>query len=286
MTRINLDCLQKGVVPKFIDLSPHKDPDDFLREEGIVTFQKRMEDARAFVDVLIDRAIPDVIPDNLDNKFSILEKVYEICEPLGEDLQTIERVVQAAKRLNMQSSAEQIGGFYKEFLAKKKSQVRNVPDSFTQDEPPAYDESYFEMMQSPEFMEEMPNQIEDIQSELKLSQQVNIFIRDVIKNPEALEHKLIDQLLDLVGSNEVKTYILRLKDLFFDVDEAEFSNLGHAMISKADMSSDLKGILLDGLSLYRPDNVMDEKQLSKFLSDHKSKLEKDKLKNKKEFFKD
>ena len=48
--RTNVQFMEQGVLPRYIDLSPHKDPDDFIQQEGKLEFQKRMDEAKTFLD--------------------------------------------------------------------------------------------------------------------------------------------------------------------------------------------------------------------------------------------
>ncbi|MBL7665844.1 MAG: DNA primase, partial [Bacteriovoracaceae bacterium] len=116
MEKINESLLEKGILAKYLDFKPHKDPDEFLHKEGRLTLQKRLDEAPMFLDVIINQLIPENIPQVSDQKLVILNKVFQVLAPLKESLSATERVITTAKRLNFQSSADSIQQSYVTFL--------------------------------------------------------------------------------------------------------------------------------------------------------------------------
>ena len=57
MERINKQLAEKGVVAKYLDFSPQKDPDDFLKIHGALALQEKIEKAIPAIDVLLNNLI-------------------------------------------------------------------------------------------------------------------------------------------------------------------------------------------------------------------------------------
>ena len=77
MNKINENFLELGIMPKYIDFSPEKDPDEFLNKFGRLDLTKRIDSAPTFVDFMIDSIIPTPIPENTDKKLEVLNKIFE-----------------------------------------------------------------------------------------------------------------------------------------------------------------------------------------------------------------
>ena len=60
---------------------------------------------------------------------------------------------------------------------------------------------------------------------LKLTKGLKNFLKIVILHPECLEHKGLQDALDLVWCDEVKKYVATLRGLYFEIDEAEYPSM-------------------------------------------------------------
>ena len=132
--KANEQFLGHGIIPKIINISPHKDPDEFLQNEGFLGFDKRIQEAQAFIDVIIDSKFPEKIPEILDRRIEILEGFFPILMPLKDSLPATERVMAVAKRLGMTSDPERILNFYKEYVSQKTPKNRKLLVSTTHEE--------------------------------------------------------------------------------------------------------------------------------------------------------
>nr|MBP9681195.1 DNA primase [Bacteriovorax sp.] len=101
MERINRQLATHGVVAKYLEFSPEKDPDEFLQKQGPLAFQEKLDNALPAFDILLNKMIPEKLPEVLDRKLEILNHAFEMMSPLRSHLAATERVVSLAKRLGL-----------------------------------------------------------------------------------------------------------------------------------------------------------------------------------------
>jgi DNA primase len=265
--RINKQFITHGILPKYIEFTPHKDPDDFLEAEGGIAFQEKIDNAKPFIDIQFESLCPEHMPEILDQKLDLLQKAFEIVAPLKKDLRATERIVKWAEKLGLQSSSEKILENYEQFLD---SDSKNISSSnFSQPVPPIEEE-------------EIP--IEDTAIEMPTRNEIGkteeTFIFAIIEHPEILEQDKLPELLDFMGSDKVKEYILVLKNLVYEIDEKEFKHF--ALLKSQDFG--LEEIVSKAVNKFQTSSLEKEKA-EKLLSDLKLKLTKEDLKEKKAFLK-
>ncbi|ATH06755.1 DNA primase [Halobacteriovorax marinus] len=273
-TRINTQCLESGITAKFIDLAPHKDPDDFLQAEGSIELQKRIDNAKAFIDVQIERAIPTKVPELLDAQLQILNKVFAILSPLKDALAATERAAQAAKTIGLKSEASQIISNYKDFLSGDQSPAQHFAPTPSEEPEGLITESFHEEIPYEE-LQYLSGEMELVDSP-SLSKIETTFLSEIIKHPECLTSDKIGELLDFVTSNEVQNYFTRLRELFYEIDESEFVAIVSNFTNNGTFSSELKEVIASALKNYRAISH-DDKAISKIIFDVRKKLELTKL---------
>jgi DNA primase len=266
--RINKQCLESGITPKFIDINPHKDPDDFLQEEGSIELQKRIDGAQTFIDAQIDKIFPEILPEVLDAQLALLNECFAVLAPMGEGLAATERAAQLAKRIGLSSDSSQIISNYKQFLKEGPATFQAPPPQ--NDDPGLMTEMYhvdeYEMDESYFLHGE-----ETVLSATALSKIETTLITEIIKHPECLTSDKIGELLDFVASDEVKKYITKLKEIFYEIDENEFVSIVGNLTENGQFSSELKDTITLALKSYRPVSL-DEEKVSKIIFDISKKL--------------
>ncbi|MCO4795079.1 MAG: DNA primase [Bacteriovoracaceae bacterium] len=269
-TRFNEQCMRVDVLPKFVDISPEKDPDDFVQKVGGLEFQKRIDEATPFIDILLERSLPETIPEILDQKLKILENCFEIVAPLGTGLSATERLVKMAKSIGLKSDSSQIIESYKDFL----SGVKEPPPQKVEE----IQEVVSEIETPPEYYEE-PVQIENNLHPVEVR-----LLKGLVQHPECLERDEISELLDFVTTNEVKEYILGLKEIIYEIDESEYSSVVSRITSQGHYSKELSQSVYEALKKHQP-SILNDKIIEKLLSDLKVKLQEDSLKTKRALIK-
>tara|TARA_R110002072_G_scaffold1989_5_gene16618 strand:+ start:69766 stop:71658 length:1893 start_codon:yes stop_codon:yes gene_type:complete len=266
--RINAQFMQRGITPYIVELGEHKDPDDFLQKEGRLAFQEKIDNAGLYIDHLLNKKFPSTIPELTERKLDALHDLFEILAPLGSGLAAKERVAQLSKRLGLQADSATILNSYEDFLksGKKKTQPQ-APQTNQQSE-----------------SHNQPAELapaQKVELEEKLSNVEKTLVQILVQHPELFEKEETLELLDFVGSNEVKTYISRLKEVFFEIDESEYQSVVSKLLNDQQFSLELETTASAALYKYRP-TTLNEKIAGKMIEDIKRKLQEQKLKTKKE----
>lgn len=273
--RINRQFLQTGIIPHYITFEPHKDADDFLIAEGSIALSKLLEDAPAFIDVQFENSLPKSGLDLLDIKLKTLESAFELISPLGENLQATERILKWAKKLGLQSAPDKIIENYENFLKNKSA---NKPTtSFSSEAPKSDEELGISEAQESDFSyaNEVPNSPKPL---LKVEETL---ICALIEHPDCLEHDQMTDLLDFMGSDKVKQYVLRLREIIFEIDIKEFKSFA------TNLAKDygLEEIVQKATNKSNHFKV-DKEVAKKIIIDLEKKLVKESLKAKKEILKE
>ncbi len=279
--RTSQQFLEYGILAKYVNLAPHKDPDDFLEAEGIIAFQERIDNAPAFIDYELDQLIPQRPIELIDEKLSILDQAFEVVAPLKNDINATERLLALAPKLKLNSSNEQINTRYENFLkGVKKPAAKPVQKEVIQEDfnMPEYDESYMAS-----FVESDANQmptIEEIAPQISKTEET--LLLSIIEHPECLEYDEMTDLLDFMQSDGVKEYILNLRKLIFEIDEREFKNFALSSSSKYGLEEIIKkGIIKNkGIQLEKEKAVKIISDLAKILKQQSFKDEKKSLRQK------
>ncbi|MCF8057758.1 MAG: DNA primase [Bacteriovoracaceae bacterium] len=270
--RINAQLMEKGVTPHFLDLGEYKDPDDFLTASGRDALAKRIEESKPFVDVQIERSFPEKIPELAERRLDLLKSVFEILSPLKNSLSATERVILYAKRLGLQSDSASIVKSYEEFLEK---QNRPLGRANQQQESSPIVEMDFENQEISQEKVKIDRQLTAVESRL---------LQNLVQHPELMLREEIAELLDFVGNDEVKGYILKLRELMYEIDETEYSSVVQSLMRDDFYSAELTAVVGGALYKYQEANL-DEKVSLKMIEDIKKNLQVEQLKEEKKYLK-
>ena len=268
--RINAQFMEHGIMPKYIDLNPHKDPDDYLEQEGHVAMQKIIDDANYFLDTEIENCIPKEIPTISEKKLDILQSVFSIVSPLKNSLSATERVSAVAKRLGLQSDSSTIIKNYEAYLSSEEQKPSARPPASEQEE---------EVLAAPN--------IEGEATHVELTRTISLvearLLQNLVQNPTLLTFDESTELLDFVENPDVKGYILKVKDLMYEIDDSEYHSVLTNLMDQNVYSAELSSVV--SAALYKHHeinlNLKDEKVIKKTIGDIKSKLQEVRLKEKK-----
>ena len=275
-TRANKEFLKHGVIPYFIDLHPHKDPDDFIREEGALPFQKRIDEARPFLDIQIEKLFPETRPEIPERKLEILKNVFDILSPLKKSLSAQERILAFAKRLNLQSDRASIVGQYEDYL-KTQGATRNIAKSASSPPPP----SLLEQKRQKE--EPLGPSQQGHHSSLTGAEKT--LVRNLVQYPELLaNNKILKKILDFPHSSEVGAYISRLKKLVTeeigDKTGEEYLRRVQELLGSDKYSLDIAATTTEALLKHRGFSL--NSMATQIAKDIERKLQKETLKMKKQ----
>jgi DNA primase len=275
MERINRQLADKGIVAKYIEFSPEKDPDDFLKAHGPLALQKKLDDAIPAFDVLLNNLIPEKLPEVLDRKLEILHKAFEVIAPLKSDLAATERVVAFAKRLGLKSEAGQIVKNYQDHLNKTAEKPKFAPAK-KEVEPPPMDDDFV-----PVDLEEMSFEAPELSYETPLTKMEKLFVQEIVQLPTLLNADKMNEILALVANDEVKKYVGKIRKITMEVDDREYESVVLNLTNTPEYSADLREVVSSAFFNYKPKEV-DAKTKHRILYDLKTKLHMEQLKNQKD----
>ncbi|MBC7714858.1 MAG: DNA primase [Rhizobacter sp.] len=278
MLKANKMLAERGVVAKYIEFSPQKDPDDFIKAQGSLALQEKIENAVPAMDALLEKLIPEVIPTLVDRKLEILEKASEILSPLKNDLAATERVVRFAKRIGFSAEPALITKRYEDYLSKntEKPKFAQAKKEVEVDEN-SYSDSDF----IPESVDETPFDISEYSPEIYLTKMEKMFLQEVVQLPSLLNMDKMNEILDLVGNDEVKKYIGKIRKITMEIDDSEYESVLLNLTNSPEYSIDLREVVTSAFYNYKPKDA-DTKTKQRILFDLKIKLHTEQLKNKKD----
>ncbi len=255
MERINELMLKAGIIPNLLDYSPAKDPDDFLMKEGALNLEIRLKSSRAFLDFLIDRKVSGPIPETYEKKLAILKDIFLLLTPLKTDLSATERILDIAKKLGLKSENSQIIESYKNFLNSLTTQNKTtfkIPKEILHDN---YSSNNIEELQKQESYPVAQNE-----KQQSLDKVLRLLIVESILHPRVLTFGKITELLDLVDNDEVKRYLLRLKEIALEVEASDYLDVILAFTSSTSESFlvDIKTAAGSAVYRFKEDNLNDE----------------------------
>ncbi|MCB9060180.1 MAG: DNA primase [Halobacteriovoraceae bacterium] len=259
MERVNQIFMQKGILPKYLNFTPFKDPDEYLAQKGAVGMCELIEKAKTFIDNSLERLLPNPIPSVSDQKILLLEMAFEILSPLKEQLSATERVVQFARSLEIRSTPEMILSHYREYLTKKTSKL-NVNNDRPQREEQVVQG---ERVEKKEFK--------------SLSTGEKLLIKQIILHPDIMQGSRFAEVLDLITNFEVKRYISSIEKLYYEVDETEFMNLLKGLHLNSETPAEIGEAVGAVLFQYRKEKRFTEEQEKKFFTDLIKRLKEDYL---------
>ncbi|GAB4412516.1 MAG: hypothetical protein OHK0056_17610 [Bacteriovoracaceae bacterium] len=264
--RINEQWMYEGVTPRYIDLTPHKDPDEFLIHLGAVEFQKRIENAKPYIDVLLENLIPTPIPELPEKQLKVLQMAYPILAPMGEKLEAMERLTTLARKLGLKSESSVIANDYRHFL-KHKQTIRPVT---TENQTVVEEEKA-----QPVVPQSEPVVVQ--KWDQKLTKVESTFLQQIVQHPELAMNDSIGELLDFVDNSEVKRFVLRLRDLLFEIDLSEYAAVVDNLLNAQEFGIDLVTHAGAGLYNFRP-TELNEKVITTMIDDLKFRLQEEQLK--------
>ena len=280
MKRVNELFMKQNILPKIVDLSPHKDPDEFINSLGALAFQERIDKAQTYIDFEIQSLLPESIPETSDQKLEILQKIFKLISPLRENLLATERIISFARRIGLKSTEEQILRNYTNYL-----NSNSKYNTFTSNHSIS-DESNFSDLDSKNeinlnISEQIPEKLDQI---YELTKYEKVMIKEIVQHPEILTHPKLKEILDHSSHNGVKNYILELKEIYFEIDDLEYFSIVSEKTNSMNVDLRVKEVAGAALFNYRPEKL-EESVVDKFLTDLDGKLLKEKLKMQKDALK-
>jgi DNA primase len=269
MHRINADFMSHGILPKVIDFSPAKDPDEFLNTEGRLALLERIEKAPLLVDQLITEALPANPVENIEIKLGILKQIFDLISPLKENLMATEKLIQAASKLGLKSDNTTILNQYKDYLNSLKSRpVYQIPTP-----PKKIETQDLDQLENQPLKEELATPAAPA---LPIPNIERIFIKEMICHPEFLTHTGKDDFLALLKHDEVKKLFGWLVTIYSEIDDAEYVSIVQDELQYGEFSKELQKVGTE--ALFNQGSKYNDKVIQRMIKDFKLKLQMDGIK--------
>ncbi len=269
MHRINADFMSHGILPKVIDFSPAKDPDEFLNTEGRLALLERIEKAPLLVDQLITEALPANPVENIEIKLGILKQIFDLISPLKENLMATEKLIQAASKLGLKSDNTTILNQYKDYLNSLKSRpVYQIPTP-----PKKIETQDLDQLENQPLKEELATPAAPA---LPIPNIERIFIKEMICHPEFLTHTDKDDFLALLKHDEVKKLFGWLVTIYSEIDDAEYVSIVQDELQYGEFSKELQKVGTE--ALFNQGSKYNDKVIQRMIKDFKLKLQMDGIK--------
>lgn len=265
MQRLSPLFLEQDLIPFHLSFAPHKDPDEFLTHESALLLTERIEKSPRFIDIELHNLIPKEIPELYDQKLRILHQAFKLLSPLRTNLEATERVIDLSKKLGLKSGPDQIIKNYEAHL--KTFDEKKVYH-------PPKEEKLIEAPTERELVPETPKTapLQKVESQL---------LSEITMHPELLLHGDIATLLDLVGNNDVKQFVSRLRNIIYEIDDSEYTSVVTNLIALERLPLEIREVV--GASLFRyQETKLNETVVSRLVTDFRRKLEEERLKRRKD----
>jgi len=229
MTRINQLCLAENILPLYLSYAPAKDADEFLRQQGAVELQSRLNSARPFIDLQLEKLLPPQRLATTDQKLAVLQKLFRVVAPLKDTLAATERLINLAVRLGLKSDPAAITTAYTHFLSgQRKPSVTASATALKQ------------ALESPAAATERPSEAaerSDPSTALAMppiSKTEQAVIRSLLLHPSCFARQNIEDLLDFIEHPEVKKYLTAIKQMALELDQRDYERYLQQAVSDAE----------------------------------------------------
>ena len=229
MERVNQEFLKLGVIPKYLNFTPHNDPDDYVKAEGAQSFSRLMQEAITFLDNKLNELATEVSDDSTpEQKRRTLQKAFELLLPLGKNISATERIADFAHKIGLRTAPEAI---VEQYLTNLKT-----PSKPQRSEQPPVD-----LAPPPSFQQDS-GYLETPKRSLLSSEKT--LIVNTLRYPQLFESLKIAEVLDFLSNNDVKQYINRASDIYFESDDGEFEKLLRAELDENKYSDTIVTIVM------------------------------------------
>lgn len=280
MVSINTAFMSVGILPRFISFAPAKDPDDFLRAHGRLALMERIEKAPRFIDHLLDQIIPTPIPETTDRKLQVMKAVFEALAPLKDHLEATERVVVAAKRLQIKTDESSLIDQYKQSLKSNEAPRREVKIT-----PQIAETSEPEVSEAPSTQQDaVTTPLQGVEIPPLMAGEKNL-LKTLMTHPECLANAQLHEILAYTSHPEVKELVPWLAKIYLEIDEQEYVSILSDEVFSEKYGREVKAIAAEALENHKLE-PLNEKVMTRLLQDLKLRMQFEQLREKRREFTD
>lgn len=259
--------LKHHIQPLRIELLTQKDPDDFLKKEGLIALQNQIKNASPWIDFFLDKLSQTPTGENIDAKLNLLKEAFEILRPLHHELSGSERVINFAKKIGLNSPEGSLLNQFDQYLKDKVNPVwqQEIKSPVNQLESPMPAIS----------LPEIP--INNLVENESLSKNELYLLKQILKNPELIKLDSFTEVLEFVNNRQVKDLLLFLPKMTAEIEFADYEQTIISFIDERNYAPEIKQLACEVFFQWSPQMQMDEAILKKQFLDLKKKLLIDRL---------
>lgn len=270
MDRLNTLFLQEGIVPRYLDFSPQKDPDEYIKIHRPIGFKILLDKSETFLEKkMLDLCLVDPQNKSIEDKIAQLEKFYEQVRPLKDSLIALEKITKFAQLMHIKLDPSEIIRQYREFLQGKLGKDRKEKEN-----------AYFSLKEKTYIR---PAAVALASQEDKKDflhprdvKIIKMLMRGIVFHPKCTRHPQVINLLNYVENSDMKEFFADLSRLYLEVDEAQWSNILRKLIEREGLSTFLKELLGSLMFEFRI-VPMDDKNIEKHLAQLEVQIKKEQL---------
>lgn len=244
--RINEQFLKQGIIPKWLNFGEYKDPDEYLTHRSRIDLDELITIAPAFIDVQVEQLFQENSTEDTDQKVTLLNESFKILSPLGKGLLATERAIQWAKKLQMNSTNDQILEAYTNFI---NPQTNN-----------------FQQALQPKASSNAPLEIKRIEVKFSLTKAERKLVTLMAQHPESFNVSSFKTLLDNVTHPEVKRTFDVIQNIYLETDEQEYPRLLSDVLKLENLELEIQEVVASGLYHYSGKELEQEK-IEKMIAD-------------------
>lgn len=248
--------LKNEIHCKYVSYAPYKDPDELIQALGTIELQKRLDEARDLIEVALENQLPDVIPEVLDKKFEVLKKIFEVLAPLGDGLESNERITQMAKRLGLKSDSAALRQEFQKFL-----EGQHRPEKAAAVAP-----TTAKNVQDPKTVEEAVPEYKQLTEIIEITKMEKNLIKTLIECPDCFLHQEFNKLTELIDNLVIKRYVSELRDVFEDIDDTSYPGILKDIVSSENYPLPIREAVFVAVDSYKR-VVYDNATVSRIMQD-------------------
>lgn len=259
--------LKHKILPLRIDLMNLKDPDEFLKKEGLISLQKQIKQASPWLDFFLDKLSQTPTGFNVDAKLELLKEAFELVRPLNKELSATERIISFAKKVGLNSPENNLIDQFEQFLQSKTATVWHQPMAAQENKAPLIlPEIEVPAITLPEILDGTKIELESI------SKNEFYILKQILKNPELIKLESFTEVLEFVNNRQIKDLLLFLPKMTAEIEFADFEQTLISFIDERNYAPEIKQLACEVFFQWSPPSQMDEAILKKQFLDLKKKL--------------
>ena len=244
--------LKNKILPLRIDLLDCKDPDEFIKSQGILALGNQVSSSTSWLDFFLDKLSQTVTGENVDAKLQLLKECFELLKPLNKDLSASERLIHFAKKIGLNSPESSLIEQFNIFLAGQHTPP-HLPQAPATSAPSTLAANLTPKL--PRLDRDQPHIIHETQAPDKIEL---FLLKQVLKNPDLIKLENFTEVLEFVNNRQIKDLLKFLPKMVAEIEFADFEQTIIALIDEKGFSPEIKQLACEVFFQWSPPVQADE----------------------------